>query len=60
MTDDSPPTAGEWQDWAEVAAADLADPAFRALVEEIDVDQKEWALQLDDAQPVHSVRRERL
>jgi hypothetical protein len=26
------PDKGEWQDWAEVAAADLADPTFHALV----------------------------
>lgn len=45
MPDHSTPDAGEWKDWAEVAAADLADPAFRALVEENDVDQQEWARQ---------------
>jgi len=43
MSEDSTPATEEWEDWAEVAAADLADPTFRALVEEIDVDQNEWA-----------------
>jgi DNA-binding transcriptional regulator YiaG len=43
MSDDSAPAAGEWADWAAIAAADLADPTFRALVAEIDADQQEWA-----------------
>lgn len=34
---------GEWEEWSQVAAPDLADPTFRALVNEIDVDQQEWA-----------------
>lgn len=43
MSDVSTSTAdGEWQDWAEVASADLADPTFRALVDEIEADQT-WA-----------------
>jgi hypothetical protein len=33
----------QWQDWTELAAADLADPAFRSLVAEVDVDQQAWA-----------------
>lgn len=44
MSDDSTvPPEGEWKDWAEVAAADLADPTFQALVAEIDADQEAWA-----------------
>jgi len=37
------PAEGEWKDWAEVAAADLAEPTFQALVAEMDADQKAWA-----------------
>lgn len=44
MSDGVNPASGdEWQDWAEVAAEDLADPAFRALVEEVEADQRQWA-----------------
>ena len=44
MSDDMTPTLGdEWKDWSEVAAADLADPAFVALVAEVEADQQEWA-----------------
>jgi hypothetical protein len=42
-TDDNPTKAEQWQDWAEVAAADMADPTFKALVKEIGDDQEEWA-----------------
>jgi DNA-binding transcriptional regulator YiaG len=41
--EDTPPDSDQWQDWAEVAAADMADPTFRALVNEIESDQREWA-----------------
>ncbi len=37
------PEEGEWEDWAEVVAADLAEPTFQALVGEIDADQEVWA-----------------
>jgi len=41
MSDDMTPTPGdEWKDWSEVAAAD---PAFVALVAEVEADQQEWA-----------------
>ncbi|MGH9180488.1 MAG: helix-turn-helix domain-containing protein [Acidimicrobiales bacterium] len=43
MSDDTTTAEGEWADWAEVAAADLADPTFRALMGEIDADQQAWA-----------------
>lgn len=43
MSDDITPAEGEWEDWAEVAAEDGADPTFRALVAEIDADQEQWA-----------------
>jgi len=43
MNEEIAPVEGEWEDWAEVAAADLADPTFRALVAEIDADQEQWA-----------------
>ncbi len=43
MNDETMSGPDEWQDWAEVAADDLADPTFRALVDEIDADQEQWA-----------------
>lgn len=44
MSDDiTPGTGDEWKDWWEVAAEDLADPAFVALVEEVEADQREWS-----------------
>ncbi len=43
MSDQVGPAAQEWEDWAEVAANDLADPTFVALVDEINSDQVEWA-----------------
>jgi hypothetical protein len=33
----------EWQDWSEMVGADMADPAFGALVDEIVADQDRWA-----------------
>ncbi len=39
MNEDTSPGDEDWQDWAVVAAADLADPAFGALVEEVEADQ---------------------
>ncbi len=41
--DETPTKTEQWQDWAEVAAADMADPTFKALVKEIGDDQEEWA-----------------
>jgi hypothetical protein len=35
--------AEEWQDWAEIVAADMVDPAIRAAVDEIVVNQDQWA-----------------
>ena len=32
-----------WRDWTDVAATDLADPEFVALVTAIDADQESWA-----------------
>jgi len=43
MSEHDRPEEGEWADWAEVAAADLAEPTFAALVSEIDADQEAWA-----------------
>lgn len=44
MTDEGAPNRPqEWQEWDVIVAADMADPAFRALVGEIDADQDEWA-----------------
>jgi len=44
MTSEGAPTgAREWQDWSEIVAADMVDPAFRAAVDEILADQDQWA-----------------
>lgn len=43
MSEDTNPGPDDWKDWAEVAAADLADPAFGALVDEVEADQQQWA-----------------
>lgn len=43
MTDSDTSPRDDWSDWAEVAAADLTDPTFRALVDEIETDQQQWA-----------------
>jgi len=43
MRDETNPGPEDWKDWADMAAADLADPAFRALVEEVEADQQQWA-----------------
>lgn len=43
MSQDPTPAEAEWQDWAVVAAADLAEPTFQALVGEIEADQQAWA-----------------
>ncbi len=43
MSEHRTPNEGEWEDWAAVAAADLTEPTFQALVGEIDADQEAWA-----------------
>lgn len=43
MSEHRTPDEGEWEDWTEVEADDLAEPSFQALVEEIDADQEAWA-----------------
>ncbi len=43
MSASETPAAEGWKDWAEVAAADLAEPTFQALVAEIDADQEAWS-----------------
>ncbi len=43
MSEHRTPEEAEWEDWAEVAAVDLAEPTFQAMVDEIDADQEAWA-----------------
>jgi len=43
MSEHGSPDEGEWEDWTEMAAADLAEPTFQAVVGEIDADQEAWA-----------------
>jgi transcriptional regulator with XRE-family HTH domain len=40
MTDTE--TSGEFEEWSDVAATDLADPSFAELVKADEVDQDEW------------------